>query len=150
MNTSLLRKATTIACGLIVGGAAIEGWLRAGQLREANARLRRYVASSDKRLVDSYRDKTELAAQVRTLESKVADLTELIDPETNPTLILRERILTVLGNADKPLTRGQLKTRLSAPQRGRADGELSWLIGRGYVTDTDGALATTDKQWHAL
>lgn len=150
MNLKTLRSAASVTATILLGGAAIEGWNRVGELRKTNSRLRRYISSTDERLMDSYSDKVKLRVKVRQLEAKVDDLSELIDPETNPTIILRDRILTVVGNADSPITRGQLKTRLSAPQRGRADGELEWLIERGYLTDTDGTLTTTGKKWHVL
>lgn len=150
MNLKTLRIATATATTLVLGGAAIEGWLRVGELRRINSRLRREASDTTRKYMTTYSAKADRDNQINQLEAKVADLSELIDPETNPTIILRDRILTVVGNADSPITRGQLKTRLSAPQRGRADGELEWLIDRGYLTDTDGTLATTGKKWHVL
>lgn len=150
MNLKTLRIAAATATTLVLGGAAIEGWLRVGELRRINSRLRREASNVTHKYMTTYSAKADREAQISQLEAKVSDLSELIDPETNPTIILRDRILTVVGNADSPITRGQLKTRLSAPQRGRADGELEWLIDRGYLTDTDGTLAPSGKEWHVL
>lgn len=150
MNLKTLRIAAYTTTTLVLGGAAIEGWLRVGELRRINSRLRREASDTTRKYMTTYSAKADRDEQLSQLEAKVADLSELIDPETNPTIILRARILAVVGNADSPITRGQLKTRLSAPQRGRADGELEWLIERGYLTDTDGVLSTTGKKWHVL
>lgn len=150
MNKKVLCIAAYAATTFILGGAAIEAGNRIGQLRKENSKLRREASDTTRKYMTTYSAKADRDNQINQLEAKVADLSELIDPETNPTIILRDRILAVVGNADSPITRGQLKTRLSAPQRGRADGELEWLIDRGYLTDTDGTLATTGKKWHVL
>ena len=150
MNLKTLRIAAATTTTVVLGGAAIEGWLRVGELRRINSRLRREASDTTRKYMSTYSAKADRDNKISQLESKVADLSELIDPETNPTIILRDRILAVVDDADSPMTRGQLKTRLSAPQRGRADGELEWLIERGYLTDTDGVLSTTGKKWHVL
>ena len=150
MNKKALCIAAYAATTFILGGAAIEAGNRIGQLRKENSRLRREASDTTRKYMSTYSAKADRDNKISQLEAKVADLSELIDPETNPTIILRDRILAVVDDADSPMTRGQLKTRLSAPQRGRADGELEWLIERGYLTDTDGVLATTGKKWHVL
>ena len=150
MSKKALCISVYAATTFILGGAAIEAGNRIGQLRKENSKLRREASETTRKYMTTYSAKADRDEQISQLEAKVADLSELIDPETNPTIILRARILAVVGDADSPMTRGQLKTRLSAPQRGRADGELEWLIERGYLTDTDGVLAATGKKWHVL